>query len=143
MNANRITLAGALVVLTGLLSSCDPNSQYAVTAKVNGQTWQSTGGVSAIKGTYTLLINAYSDNQPAIILSFTDFETPGVYALDSTNNAASYGSYVVRPNRPGTFSITSYHASDKHIAGSFSFKGFSSPTDSMVVTDGAFDLHFQ
>jgi len=142
----------SLLILSSLLQSCDKNSIYSVTATIDGLPWQSDGYVQANEADSFLIINAFSDDQTFIALEFNQYESSGSFSLDSSNNAFGYGTYFGSSStlthytsalRPGSFTITSFSASDKKIKGNFELTAFTSTNDSIRVTNGNFDVNFQ
>lgn len=144
----------AVIILT--VVSCG-DSPYAVTAMIDGQPWESDGYTNANEGTDTsgskfIIVNAYSDNNTFIGLQFYDYATPGTYELDGLINGFGYGNYNgssatlthrIDTANPGTYTITSFSQSDKKIAGTFSATAYNdNHSDSIIVIDGKFDLHF-
>jgi hypothetical protein len=142
----RIIYTAGIALSIAAFSSCDTDSQYSVTATIDGQSWQSTGGVNAFRGDTVILINAFSDTDPLVALEFSEFDTEGTFVLDSLHNAFGYGTgpnaYYTSSSRPGTFTITAFDSGDKNLIGTFSVVAFRGPTDSIAVTDGKFDVHY-
>ena len=133
-----------------LITSCEKNDNYAVSCKINGSDWISDGVTMAAIGTNGLLINATSNSKPTIALLIDKelYDSVGVYSLDSINNSFLYGNnftdgFFVKTNKPGTIEVTSFDGSDKNITGKFNLTAFNNNGDSIVVTEGLFDLYFQ
>jgi len=134
--------------ITIILSSCDKTEQYALTCRIDGQEWLSKGTVMAIVGANGLLINATSNTLYPIALSIKNYNNPGVYALDSLNNAFLYGSslssgYYARFAKPGIVEVTEFNAADKKVKGKFSLTAYKMNGDSVVITEGTFNVYYQ
>lgn len=134
-----------LVVIT---SGCNKSEQYALTCRIDGQEWLSKGSVMAIVGANGLLINATSNTLYPIALSIKHYDSLGVYALDSVNNAFLYGSslssgYYAKYSKPGIVEVTEFNANDKKVKGIFSLTAYKTNGDSVKVTDGTFNIFYQ
>lgn len=129
-----------------LLVSCENNQSYSVTAKVNGQEWVSNGYAIAEQTSSGILVNANNDKLPTFVLLIADFANLGTYPIDSIN-LLQYGSgpsaFKYRMNRPGTLTISSVEPNKRRIAGTFSGTLFNSSNDSVIVTEGKFDLNYE
>ncbi|MCX7744222.1 MAG: DUF6252 family protein [Flavobacteriales bacterium] len=146
-NLKLFSILGALSIII-FLNSCDKSEQYAVTCRIDGQEWLSKGTVLAIVGANGLLINATSNTLYPIAISIKNYDSLGVYALDSLNNAFLYGSslssgYYARLAKPGIIEVTEFSAADKRVKGTFSLTAFKTNGDSVVVTDGTFNVFYQ
>jgi hypothetical protein len=147
MNLKHILIVSFLSFIV-FLSSCDKTEQYAVTCRIDGQEWLSKGTVMAIVGANGLLINATSNTLYPIAISIQHYDSLGVYALDSLNNAFLYGSslssgYYARLAKPGIIEVTEFNAADKKVKGTFSLTAFKANGDSVVVTEGTFNVYYQ
>lgn len=147
INLKHISKFFALSILF-FLSSCDKAEQYAVTCRIDSQEWLSKGTVMAIVGANGLLINATSNTMYPIAISIKNYNSLGVYALDSLNNAFLYGSslssgYYARLAKPGIIEVTEFNAADKKVKGTFSLTAFKANGDSVVVTEGTFNVYYQ
>jgi hypothetical protein len=131
-----------------LISGCSGEDQYAVSAKVGSVNWYSNSYAQAALGTSRLIINARSKDYPEIALSILNYDMPGTFPIDSSSNAFLYGNnlasgYYMRSSQPGTITITAFDAQARRIQGTFSGTAFSSAGDSVLVTDGKFDVNYQ
>ncbi len=133
-----------------LFMSCEKDDNYAVSCKINGNDWISDGVTMAAIGSNGLLINATSNSKPTIALLIDKelYDSVGVYSLDSTNNSFLYGNnfadgFFVKTNKPGVIEVTSFDGSDKKITGKFNLTAFNNNGDSIVVSEGLFDLYYQ
>jgi len=141
-------LAATATSLVIFISSCDKTEQYALTCRIDGQEWLSKGTVMAIVGANGLLINATSNTLFPIALSIKNYDSLGVYALDSLNNAFLYGSslssgYYAKFAKPGIVEVTEFNAADKKVKGTFSLTAYKTNGDSVMVTDGTFNIFYQ
>jgi len=132
-----------------LITSCDPASQYPLSLKVNGNPWYGASS-PAFMDTAGIHVNALSTNQSQFPIVFRwEQYTVGTYQLDSVNNYMQYGApssggYYATPGNPGTFVVSEYNAGDKHIVGTFNGMLYNlAKTDSILVSEGKFDLHYQ
>lgn len=139
-----------LSVVVLALSSCDPADQYPISFKVNGSPWYANAAPTYLVSG-KILINATSitQGQNPIAFSLTQYAMVDTFELDSANNAflfgASLGSgYYAKAHHPATIIIKEFNPSDKHIVAEFYGHIFnSSSNDSVLITDGKFDLHYQ
>jgi hypothetical protein len=130
------------------LFSCDPASQYPISYKINGSTWYSSSA-PAYYASNALSVNAIStlQNQSLTVLYFKQC-IPGTFSLDHNNNEFWYGDtvtgYYAQTNNPATLIITEFNTTDKRIVGEFYGQLYNAAkNDSIIITDGKFDLHFQ
>jgi|GEM_PF-3894544 len=145
-------VAGTFLTAVSLLS-CEKESPYAISATIDGLPWESNGGVNAYDFDSIFVINAYnSDDQTMITMQFEQFDTPGTYAIDSITSAFGYGTYsgqnvnithFTYADKPGTYTITTYDPGAQNLKGTFAITAFNNLNDSVVVTDGDFNLYFQ
>lgn len=136
-------LAATLTFLT----SCNDDDIYSVSLKVDGQSWVSNGYAAGVQTQSGVLINATNKTLPVFILHIGQFANPGVYAIDSVNNfmqfGESSGAYKNRATRPGIVVVTEVEPSKKRIVGQFSGPLYNSNNDSIMITEGKFDINYQ
>jgi hypothetical protein len=137
----------AIVVL--VLSGCDPSEQYPISFKINGTTNWYAASAPCFYSNGKINVNATSTNQSQFITAWQfDNETPGTYPIDHITNHFSYGDtvtgYYAQSTNPATLTVTEFNTSNKKFVGTFSGKLFNSgKTDSILITDGKFDLFYQ
>lgn len=141
-------LAASLIFSSLLFWGCSEADLYSVTAKVNNQPWKSDGYTLAQLVQEGILINAQNSTLPTMSLIIGTYANIGTFSIDSTNNAVGYGNmgsgYSSRPFRPGVLTITEFQPNRKHIKGTFNCVLFSSNNlDSIIITDGTFDVTYQ
>ena len=94
-------------------------------------------------------VNAISTNQAQFVTAFEfDNETPGTYPIDHINNFFAYGDtstgYYAQASNPATLTVTEFNTTDKKFVGTFNGMLYNyGKTDSVLITDGKFNLHYQ
>lgn len=131
-----------------ILTSCDPADQYSISYKINGNTWYASSAACYYSGG-KMNVNAISTNQSQFVTAFQfDNETPGTYPIDHITNFFSYGDtatgYYAQASNPATLTVTEFNTADKKFVGTFNGKLFNlGKTDSVLITDGKFNLNYQ
>lgn len=131
-----------------ILTSCDPSEIYPVVCKLDNIPWNAASA-PAITGSYGLTFNAQNnDNSSIMSATLLDYAVVGTHTIDTTDNVFALfdngTSYKVRQDRPGVLKITEYDSGSKKVKGEFSFTLFDlNSSDSIVVTDGKFNLKYQ
>ena len=133
------------------LFGCDPASQYSISYKINGTTWYSASAPAFMTVSNKISINAISkvQNQNKTVFLFSQYNV-GTYQLDHINNDFMYvdsdtsNGYYAQSNNPATLIISEYNSSTKKVAGTFYGRLYNAAkTDSVLITDGKFDLYYQ
>lgn len=131
---------------------CGTACYGVVTATVNGQNFEASGISSNVQcvidnstSSFQLLATDVTVPYRTIQLSYTGSfgvgvkNATGVFSIFLNGNFKPYNQ-----NTTTTFSITNWNSQDSLVAGSFTFKGFASSTDSVVITNGEFiNVRFQ
>ncbi len=134
-----------------LLSGCDPADQYPISFKVNGSTTWYASSAPAILSSGKIYINANSITQGQNPVAFTlgQYAAVDTFDIDSANNAFLYGAtlgsgYYAKSTNVAKMIVTEFNPADKHIVANFyGWLSNSNRTDSVLITDGKFDLHYQ
>jgi len=136
----------------------DPTGgEGTLTAKVDGQTVNTTLGITAVENSGTLAISGGTMESENLQIIITSFNGVGTYPLNFTN-IGTY-SYLPDPSNPdpntvvvyatvnglqntGEINITSY--SNSNVKGTFSFTGYNyqDTSDTVSVTEGQFNINF-
>jgi len=135
-----------------LLTACDPAEQYPISYKYNGNTWYAASAGASITNTNKFYVDALPtvQNQRHTVFVFTDYATPGTYALTDTSNIIMYtndgvlaNSHYTHRHNPATLIITSFDSGAKKLTGEFHGYLFNQAlTDSLLITDGKFNLKY-
>lgn len=134
-----------------ILSGCDPADQYPISYKINGTPWYASSAPAFMTVSNKISVNAIStvQNQKKTIFLFSQYNV-GTYQLDHINNDFMYvdsdtsNGWYAQSNNPATLVITEYNASTKKVVGTFYGKLYNSAkTDSVLITDGKFNLNYQ
>jgi hypothetical protein len=151
----KSTLFSFLFAAVVLICSqgCDPSSQYPISYKIDGSPWYAESAPCLLTGLNNISINATPtvQNQKLTIFYFTQYSV-GTHSIDNVNNFFTYdndgdttnGGYWAKSHNPATVSISEFNTGTKKIVGTFSGKLYNiDNTDSILITDGRFDLHYQ
>lgn len=140
--------SGILLFPFLLFTGCE-ESQYAISAVIDGQLWESNQYASArITDDDVLVMNGFHRTYLPVSLAIRDYQYPGEYPLDSLNNAFLFGQnvntgYFTRMSDPGLITITSFQPSGNKggsITGTFQVTLYNHDGNSLVVKDGKFDI---
>ena len=138
------------IAMVLMIAGCDPASQYPVSFKVNGATWYASSAPAAFGGGKILInANSITQGQNPISFSISQYAIIDTFLLDSINNGFLYGAtpssgYYAKMQSPATIIIKEYNPTDKKIVADFYGWIYNmANTDSVLITDGKFDLHYQ
>ncbi len=138
-----------LLLITIAFSSCDPAEQYAISFKINGTTAWYSATAPCFYNSGKIYLNSTSTNQSQYITAWVfEDETPGTYPIDHIDNHFSYGDtvtgYYAQSSSPATLTVTEFNTTSKKFVGTFNGKLYNSgKTDSILITDGRFNLVYQ
>lgn len=146
------SLLFAALVLLGS-EGCNPADQYPISYKIDGTPWYSESAPCLLTGLGNISVNATStvQNQNLTIFYFTQYSV-GTHAIDNIDNFFTYdndgdttnGGFWAQSHNPATLNITEFNTGTKKIVGTFSGVLYNAgASDSIVITDGKFDLHYQ
>lgn len=133
-----------------ILAGCDPADQYPLSFKFNSTTWYAASAPTLLTGG-KIYINATSitQGQNPIGMTLSQYAMVDTFDIDSANNAflfgASLGSgYYAKINNPATLIIKEFNPGNQHIVAEFyGWLSNANRTDSVLITDGKFDLTYQ
>ena len=148
MKKSTLFLLATIILICS--QGCDPASQYPISYKIDGTPWYAESAPCFLTGLNNISINATPtvQNQQLSIFYFTQYSV-GTHQLDGANNFFQYGAdtttgYYAQASNPATLNITEFNTSTKKIVGTFFGVLYNQgKTDSIVITDGKFDLHYQ
>jgi len=138
-----------LLIISTVTFSCDPAEQYAVSFKINGTTAWYSGSAPCFYSSGKMYLNAISTNQSQYVLAWVfDTENSGTYPIDHIVNHMSYGDtttgYYAQSSNPATLEVTEFNPTTKKFVGTFYGKLYNyGKTDSILITDGRFNLVYQ
>ena len=117
--------------------NCSP-CPARMTALVNGDAWKLTGAniTSQINGSSIYLSGMDSAFRTISLIHSGSF-APGTYPLLNGLYSTPLQTFLANE---GSLHITEWDTVERFISGYFSFKGFSGPTDSVLVTAGYFSF---
>lgn len=128
---------------------CDPSDQYPISYKIDGTPWYAESAPCFLTGSNNISINATStvQNQKITVFYLTQYSV-GTHQLDNVNNFFQYPDTVTgfyaQASNPATIEITEFNTSSKKIVGTFFGVLYNQgKSDSIVITDGKFNLHYQ
>lgn len=140
------------VIITSIfgLFSCDPASQYPISFKVNGTAWYASSAPTLLAGGKIYInANSITQGQNPVAFSISDYAVVDTFDLDSATNAFLFGAslssgYYAKAYNPAKIIIKQFDLADKHIVAEFYGRLYNAnDNDSILITDGKFDLHYQ
>lgn len=139
-----------ILIIAGFLAGCDPADQYPLSFKYNSTTWYAGSAPTLLTGG-KIYINATSitQGQNPIGMTLSQYAMVDTFDIDSLNNGflfgASYGTgYSAKLNNPAKLIIKEFNPAEQHIVAEFyGWLSTYNRTDSVLITDGKFDLTYQ
>ena len=119
---------------------CGTPCNGVVTAIINGSTFTSStayGIINNSTSSFQVICNDSVSPYRNIQLSYTGTFAPGsktAQGLYFVINGITYKYYNI--NTSTALSVTSFDTQNKLVSGNFSFKGFASTTDSVIISNG-------
>lgn len=138
-----------ILIISIAFFSCDPAEQYAISFKINGTTPWYSSSAPCFYNSGKIYLNAVSTNPSQYILAWVfDTENPGTYPIDHVVNHLSYGDtitgYYAQSSNPASLTVTEFNTTNKKFVGTFYGKLYNAAkTDSILITDGRFNLVYQ
>lgn len=133
-----------------MIAGCDPADQYPISFKYGTNTWYAASAPTLLTGG-KIYINATSITQGQNPISFVlnQYAMVDTFDIDSINNAFLFGAatstgYYAKANNPASLIIKEFNPGNQHIVAEFyGWLSTANRTDSVLVTDGKFDLNYQ
>ncbi|MBK7855188.1 MAG: hypothetical protein IPJ79_09995 [Bacteroidetes bacterium] len=114
-----------------------------VTASINGSSFTSSnayGVANNSTSSFQFICNDSISPYRNIQVGYTGTFAPGTKTAQGTYfviNGITYKYYNI--NTTTTLNVTSFDTQNKLVSGNFSFKGFASATDSVIISNGEFN----